>query len=91
MKVVQPYVAKDWKSLLAVSRAWVNTQPDSAESWFYLAAAEFETADYEQAQKHFEQALSLNSGHSEAREYLSKLAVRTARSGAPEHIAYLGD
>lgn len=91
MQAVQPFVAKDWKSLLAVSRAWVNTEPDAAESWFYLAAAEFETADYAQAQKHFERVLSLNSEHSQAREYLSKLAVRTARSSAPEHIAYLGD
>ena len=90
MKVVQPYVAKDWKSLLAVSRAWVSTEPDSAESWFYLAAAEFETSDYAHAQEHLERVLSLNSEHSLAKEYLSKLAQKTARKGVPEQLAYLG-
>lgn len=91
MKVVQPYVAKDWKSLLAVSRAWVSTEPDAAESWFYLAAAEYETKDYDQAQKHLERVLSLNSEHSLAKEYLSKITQKTARKGAPEQLAYLGN
>ncbi len=80
MQVMQPYVSKDWQSLLAVSQVWASNEPDAAESWFYLAAAEYETKAYDQAECHFRKVLSLNSEHRQALEYLSKIAEKTARA-----------
>ncbi|MDP3088632.1 MAG: trypsin-like peptidase domain-containing protein [Methylotenera sp.] len=80
MQVVYPYVSKDWKSLLAVSQAWVSNEPNAAESWFYLAAAEYETKAYDKAEDHFKKVLSLNSEHRQAIEYLNKIAEKTARA-----------
>lgn len=79
MQVVQPYVSQDWQSLLAVSQVWVNAQPDAAESWFYLARAEYETKAYDKAEDHFKKVLSLNSEHVQAIEYLDKIAQKNAR------------
>ncbi|MBM3350532.1 MAG: serine protease [Betaproteobacteria bacterium] len=80
MQVVQPYVSKNWKSLLAVSQAWVKSEPEVAESWFHLAAAEYETQAYEQAKDHFKKVLSLNAEHPQAIAYLNKITERTARA-----------
>ncbi|MDO9052218.1 MAG: trypsin-like peptidase domain-containing protein [Methylotenera sp.] len=92
MQVVQPFVSKDWKSLLTVSKAWVATEPDAAESWFYLAAAEYETKAYDKAEDHFKKALSLNSEHRQAIEYLNKIAEKTARANvALNQLALLTD
>lgn len=92
MQVVQPYVAKDWKSLLTVSHEWVRTEPDAAESWFYLAAAEFETMAYDKAAEHFKKVLSLNGEHRQAMEYLNKIAQITASAPVMHnHVALLAD
>jgi hypothetical protein len=78
MKVVQPFASKDWKSLLAVSQEWVSTEPDTAESWFYLAMAEYETKAYDKAIEHLNKVLSLNEGHGQAIDYLNKITEKTA-------------
>lgn len=78
MQVVQPCVSQDWKSLLTVSLEWVSHEPNTAESWFYLAMAEYETKAYEKATEHFNKALSLNERHRQAAEYLSKINEKTA-------------
>lgn len=89
MQVVQPYLNHDWKSLLKVAQAWVQTEPEAAESWFYLAAAEFAAKDFDKAAEHFNQVLKLNHEHRQAMEYLDKLAVETGKSVAASHIALL--
>ncbi|MDO9150153.1 MAG: trypsin-like peptidase domain-containing protein [Methylotenera sp.] len=78
MQVVKPYISHDWKSLLAVSREWVNAEPDTAESWFYLATAEYETKDYNKAGEHFRKVLAINDDHRQALEYLNKITEKTA-------------
>jgi hypothetical protein len=80
MQVVQPYVSQEWKTLLKVATQWVQAEPNTAESWFYLAAAEYATNDYDSAQEHFKKVLALNSQHSQAIDYLEKLAEKTAKS-----------
>lgn len=82
MQVVQPYISHDWKSLLTVSREWVNAEPDTAESWFYLAMAEYETKAYDKAEEHFNKVLALNEDHRQAVEYLNKINERTAGAKA---------
>lgn len=78
MQVVQPYVAQDWKSLLQVSNAWVKTEPKNAESWFYLAMAEYETQDYAQALEHCKKALELRQVHGLVQDYLHKISAKMA-------------
>lgn len=89
MQVVQPFVSHDWKSLLKVAQNWVQTEPDTAESWFYLAAAEYATKDYGNAEAHFNKVLLLNHEHRSAMEYLDKLAVESGKSATSNHVALL--
>lgn len=76
MQVVQPYVTQEWKTLLKVATQWVQAEPNTAESWFYLAAAEYATKDYDSAEAHFKKVLSINSQHTQAIDYLEKLAQK---------------
>lgn len=80
MQVVQPYLTHEWRALLKVAHEWVQTEPNTAESWFYLAAAEYATSDYDHAAEHFKKVLAINSQHSQAMDYLEKLAQRTAET-----------
>ena len=57
---------------------WVKNEPNTAESWFYLAAAEFATNDYSHAEEHFKKVLALNNQHTQASDYLAKIAQKTA-------------
>ncbi|MES2501383.1 MAG: trypsin-like peptidase domain-containing protein [Pseudomonadota bacterium] len=90
MQVVQPYVSQEWSTLLKVAAQWVQNEPNTAESWFYLAAAEFATNDYSHAEEHFKKVLALNSQHSQASDYLAKIAQKTANVDvALSHLAQL--
>ena len=79
MQVVQPYLTQEWQTLLKVATQWAQTEPNTAESWFYLAAAEYATKDYKQAEEHFKMVLALNSQHSQAIDYLTKIAGKTQK------------
>lgn len=90
MQVVQPYVSQEWSTLLKVAAQWVQNEPNTAESWFYLAAAEYATNDYSHAEEHFKKVLTLNNQHSQASEYLAKIAQKTATVNvAVSHLAQL--
>ena len=90
MRVVQPYVSQEWKTLLKVATQWVQSEPNTAESWFYLATAEYATKDYVSAEEHFRKVLALNSQHAQALEYLSKISEKTANAGnTAGHLALL--
>ena len=78
MQVVQPYASQEWSALLKVAAQWVQNEPNTAESWFYLATAEFATNDYSHAEEHFKKVLALNNQHTQASDYLAKIAQKTA-------------
>lgn len=80
MQVAHPTLKHDWKSLLSVTKAWVAGEPQSAESWFHLATAEYAMKDYAMAEAHFKKALSINSTHTEAISYLEKLTNQSSVS-----------
>ena len=82
MQVVQPYLTQEWKNLLKVATQWVQNEPNTAESWFYLATAEYATNDYGNAEVHFKKVLAINHQHTQAIDYLEKLAGKTAKSNA---------
>ena len=90
MQVVQPAVTHDWQTLRTIAAEWVSAEPNSAEPWFYLAMAEFETNAYGDAEAHFNQALALNQGHSQSIEYLKKMSQKTA-STALKQLALLAN
>lgn len=77
MRVVPPLVAHDWRALLKVCGAWVESEPDTAESWFYLGLAEYETRNYAHAEVHFKKALALHHDHAQVSEYLNRIAEKT--------------
>lgn len=90
MRVVQPYVTQQWGTLLKVATQWVQSEPNTAESWFYLATAEYATQDYVQAETHFRKVLALNSQHVQALDYLNKLATQSAQDdNSPARMAML--
>jgi serine protease Do len=64
MKVVFPYLHKDWPGLKTVAEQWVKSDPASTEAWFYLAAAEYETQDLSSAELHLHRVVSMNDQHS---------------------------
>jgi hypothetical protein len=80
MRVVYPYQSRDWDSLLAIAKEWTAREPSTAESWFYLASAEFAKKDYINAEAHFQQALELDKSHLEASESLDKISNQLANS-----------
>jgi len=92
MRVVQPYVSHDWDVLMDISHAWVKQEPNTAESWFYLAIAEFETKRYDEAEAHFKRALTLHHNDEETVAYLNKISERTAAMNVrPNQMALLGN
>lgn len=74
MKVVYPYLHKDWKSLKVIAEQWTTQEPQSTEAWFYLAAAEYETRDFSVAEQHLHRVISMNDQHSQAFYYLGMIA-----------------
>lgn len=80
MRVVYPYQSRDWDSLLAIAKEWTAREPYTAESWFYLASAEFAKKDYINAEAHFQQALELDKSHLEASEHLDKITNQLANA-----------
>ena len=92
MQVVQPYVSHDWDVLMDISDAWVKLEPNTAESWFYLAIAEFETKHYDEAEAHFKKALTLHHHDEETIAYLNKISERTAAMNVkPNQMALLSN
>ena len=83
MQVVKPYQTQEWNTLLKLATLWVQMEPDTAESWFYLAAAEYAIKDFEIAEAHFKKVLALNHQHTQASVYLEKLAQKTPNVNAP--------
>ena len=75
MQVVQPYGSQEWSTLLKVALEWVQNEPNTAESWFYLAAAEYATKDYSNAEEHLKKVLALNNKHIQSIEYLVRISL----------------
>ena len=92
MQVVQPYVSHDWDVLMDISDAWVKQEPNTAESWFYLAIAEFETKRYDEAEAHFKRALTLHHSDEVIVAYLNKISEKTSSMKVkPNQMALLGN
>jgi len=92
MRVVQPYITEDWQSLLTVATAWVEQEPNSADAWFYLAAAEYATKDISTAENHLHKVVAMNNQHSQAIYYLGLIAEANGkRMEALTNVALLNN
>jgi tetratricopeptide (TPR) repeat protein len=90
MQVVQPYVSQEWSTLLKVALEWVQNEPNTAESWFYLAAAEYATKDYSNAEEHLKKVLALNNKHIQSIEYLVRISqIKASVDDALSQLAQL--
>ncbi len=92
MQVVQPFLTENWQSLLQIASKWTQQEPDTAESWFYLAAAEYARNDTQKAEAYMQKVLTMNNQHSQAIYYLGLMAEQTGKhSLALTYIAMLND
>jgi serine protease Do len=81
MKVVFPYLHKDWSGLKVIAEQWTKQEPHNTEAWFYLAAAEYETKDLTLAEQHLHRVVSMNDQHSQAFYYLGMIAEASGKHG----------
>ncbi|WP_232410983.1 serine protease [Methylophilus sp. 5] len=81
MKVVYPYLHKDWNGLKVIAEQWTAQEPHNTEAWFYLAAAEYETKDLTLAEQHLHRVVSMNDQHSQAFYYLGMIAEASGKHG----------
>lgn len=81
MKVVFPYLHKDWQGLKVIAEQWTAKEPQNTEAWFYLAAAEYETKDFTTAEQHLHRVISMNDQHSQAFYYLGMIAEAGGNHG----------
>jgi uncharacterized protein HemY len=81
MRVVIPLQNEEWFQLENIAKQWVEREPTSPESWYYLGVAIDRQGRGEQAEMHFQQALKLNPQHPST---LYEMGLRAARQGKPD-------
>lgn len=91
MQVVHPYLTQDWQALLKVANRWTQAEPNTVESWFYLAAAEYAVNDLTHAQEHLQKVVELNKQHSQAIYYMGLIAEKTGQHNLALHKVALLD
>lgn len=79
MQVVHPFLTEDWQALMSIASKWTQAEPNTAESWFYLAAAEYAVKDYDKAEAHLQKVVAMNHEHSHAIYYLGLVAEQTGQ------------
>ena len=79
MQVVQPYLTENWGSLLQIATKWSQDEPNTVESWFYLATAEFAAKEFDKAEAHLQKVVAMNHQHSQAIYYLGLVAEQTGQ------------
>lgn len=75
MQVVIPYQNEDWASLKPLSERWVQLEPNLADAWYFLGAAEEGLQHYAEAKTAFEKARALNDRDLDAMIALSRIAL----------------
>lgn len=75
MQVVIPYQNEDWSNLKPLSERWVQLEPNVADAWYFLGAAEEGLQHYAEAKTAFEKARTLNDRDLDAMVALSRIAL----------------
>lgn len=63
MQVVLPYQNARWEDVLNVAKRWTKVEPNTAESWYYLAAAQSGLHQTKEASVAYKKVLSLHPNH----------------------------
>jgi serine protease Do len=79
MQVVHPFLTEDWQALKTIATKWTQAEPNTAESWFYLATAEYAAKDFDNAEAHLQKVVAMNHQHSHAIYYLGLVAEYTGQ------------
>ncbi len=79
MKVVQPYLTKDWNTLKTIAQTWVTQEPNNHEAWYHLALAEEANREWQAAETHLAHVIALNKEHTQALEHLATVSKKTGK------------
>ena len=79
MQVVHPYLTENWESLRLIARKLAKKEPNTAEAWYYLAAAEYATNDTHNAEAHLQKVVAMNHQHAQAIYYLGLMAEKSGK------------
>jgi tetratricopeptide (TPR) repeat protein len=74
MQVVLPMQAGKWQDLLVVASAWVKHAPNDAEATYYLAFAQQNLGELQNAKPNFQKVLAANPHHTSSILALAKIA-----------------
>lgn len=74
MQVVLPMQAGKWQDLLVVASAWVKHAPNDAEATYYLALAQQNLGELQNAKPNFQKVLAANPHHTASILALAKIA-----------------
>lgn len=75
MRVVQPYQTENWTELKKIAQEWIQHEPNTSEALNYLAIAEYNLKETDNASSHFRQLHAQNNRHTNALYYLGLIAV----------------
>ncbi|MDP1766262.1 MAG: trypsin-like peptidase domain-containing protein [Methylotenera sp.] len=89
MQVVLPMQAGKWQDLLAVASAWQREAPDDPEAIYYLALAQNNLGEVEQAKTKFERVLVLNPHHTSSILALAKIAKEQGAQTALKDFSWM--
>lgn len=90
MQVVHPFLTEDWQALSKIATQWTQAEPNTLESWFYLATVEYAAKEYDKAALHMQRVVALNHQHSQAIYYLGLIAEATGHhTTALDNVALL--
>lgn len=89
MRVVIPMQNGEWSDLKHIAQAWVKQEPNSAEALYYLALAQENLGDAQQAQLQYAQALNLNPKHSASLLGLGRIARQQGNANEVQRVSGL--
>lgn len=74
MQVVLPMQAEKWQDLLLVASEWIKHEPDEPEAMYYLALAQQNLGNIQDAKPNFQKVLAANPHHTSSILALAQIA-----------------
>jgi tetratricopeptide (TPR) repeat protein len=87
MQVALPHLNEEWAKLLEIGQRWIQAEPESAEAWYEVGAAQEGLGRAEQALQSYGKATAINPHHIEA---LFRLGVFASQRGDQAEVHNVG-
>lgn len=87
MRVIQPYQTEDWAMLKKIAGEWMQAEPNTSEAMHYLAIAEFNLKEFDQATAHFQQLYAQNNRHVSALYHLGLCKIESGKTEEASKVA----